>query len=317
MRMLAPVCAGLFVVSGVASTVLWRELRDDRLLIDDLRTQLAEARAALNAKQSSSPAVATAPVPSGELTVPVEAPSTQPAKITAREAVAAMVVDVAKRQEALLKDSEYRKARIEQARTNLKRRYTGLAEELGISDAQADAVLNLLAESQIRMEEEAAARMASGTTPDAAAMAEMARIQQAEQQKQKEALIGMLGDARYQQFQEFEQMQPSRSRVNNLTTLLAREGKPLTSAQTRSLRAVIGAEQKRMEQESQALRDAGKDAQTTFQEREAEANRRILQGAAAFLDPQQMEKIRGRFEQRAAVGRATERVQQAERAASQ
>ena len=48
-----------------------------------------------------------------------------------------------------------------------------------------------------------------------------------------------------------------------------------------------------------------------------EANRRILQNAATFLDAQQLEKVRGRFEQRAAVGRAAERVQQAERAAPQ
>ena len=105
--------------------------------------------------------------------------------------------------------------------------------------------------------------------------------------------------------------------MNNLGTLLAREGKPLTPAQSSSLTAVIVAEQKRMEQEAQALREAGKDAQTTFQEREAEANRRILQNAAAFLDAQQLEKVRARFEQRAAVGRATDRVQQAERAAPQ
>jgi hypothetical protein len=317
MRMLAPVCAGIAVISGIVSIMLWRDLRSDRQLIEDLRAQLTEAKAALNERPAPPAIVAAASVPSANPAIPGDPPPAQPAKISRQQAAAAFVADAAKRQEALLKDSEYRKARIEQARINLKRRYNGLAAELGISEEQADAIINLLAESQIRMEEEAASRLASGTTPDAAAMAEMARIQQAEQQKQKEALVGMLGAARYEQFQDFEHLQPSRTRVNNLSTLLAREGKPMTAAQSRSLTAVIVAEQKRMEQDAQALRDAGKDAQSTFQEREAEANRRILQNAAAFLDAQQLEKVRARFEQRAAVGRATERVQQAERAAPQ
>lgn len=316
MRMLAPVSAGIAAISVIVSIVLWRDLRSDRQLIEELRAQLAEVSAALDARQASPPQVA-APVAADNPAVPGDPPPAQPAKTAPREAAAAFVAEAARRQEALLKDSEYRKARIEQARINLKRRYNGLAAELGISEEQADAIIDLLAESQIRMEEEAASRLASGTTPDEAAMAEMARIQQAERQRQKEALVGMLGATRYEQFQDFEHLQPSRARVNNLSTLLAREGKPLTAAQARSLTAVIVAEQKRMEQEAQALRDAGKETQSTFQEREAEANRRILQNAAAFLDAQQLEKVRGRFEQRAAMGRATERVQQAERAAPQ
>lgn len=318
MRMLAPVCAGLVVISGIVSAMLWRELRQDRQLIDDLRTQLTEAKAALHARPAATPSpAATALQPSADPVAAGDTSAPPPAKASAREAVAALVADAARRREALLKDSEFRKARIEQARSNLKRRYNGLAVELGISEKQADDVLTLLAESQIRMEEEATSRLASGTPPDGTAIAEMARLQQAEQQKQKQALVAMLGTSKYEQFEDFEHLQPSRSRVNNLNTLLAREGKPMTSAQSQSLTAVIVAEQKRMEQEAQALRDAGKDAQSTFQEREAEANRRILQGAAAFLDPQQLEKVRGRFEQRSAMGRANQRVQQAQQQAAQ
>jgi hypothetical protein len=318
MRMLAPVCAGLFAVSAITSAMLWRELQKDHQLIDDLRTQLTEAKTALAAKPAAAPSpAATALQPSAAASATGDAPAAPPAKITAKEAAAVFVADAAKRQEALLKDSEYRKARVEQARINLKRRYNGLAEELGITEKQADAVIDLLAESQIRMEEESARRLASGATPDAATIAEMGRIQQAEQQKQKEALVAMLGAGKYEQFQDFEHIQPSRTRVNNLSTLLAREGQPMTSAQSRSLTAAIVAEQKRMEQEAQALRDAGQDAQTTFQEREAEANRRILQAAGTFLSAQQLEKVRGRFEQRAAIGRANDRVQQAQREAAQ
>jgi hypothetical protein len=91
----------------------------------------------------------------------------------------------------------------------------------------------------------------------------------------------------------------------------------MTEAQKRSLTAVIVAEQKRQEGEAAAQRQAGQDTLVSQPDRVAEGNRRILEAAAGFLDTQQLEMVRGRFEQRSAMGRATNQVQQRVREATQ
>ena len=123
----------------------------------------------------------------------------------------------------------------------------------------------------------------------------------------------MLGPERYAQFEEYEHVQPSRTRVNKLTNLLARSGRPLTSNQTRTLTAVMVAEQKRMEAEAKALRDAGQTDRRSQAEIQGETNRRILEQAPGFLDSQQVQVVRGRFEQRSTIDQASDRVQQRQR----
>lgn len=316
MRFVAPVCMGLVLVSGIASTILWQELRTDRQLIEDLRGQLATANAALEARSRAQPVAEAMPQPAVELNpasaagAPIAA---APAKPSRDAAAVALVAEYAKRAKTLMGDSEYRKARLAELRNELKVRYVGLAMYLGISEQQADALINVLAETQLSQMAQSAELMANGTAPDPAAMAEMTRIQQALEQRQKDALVAMLGTARFEQFQEYEHTQPSRTRVGNLTTLLARSGRPLTNVQTQSLTAVMVAEQKRRESEAKALADAGQTSPLSQADREVETNRRILENAAKFLDTQQLELLRGRFQQRAVIDRTSEQVQQRER----
>jgi hypothetical protein len=99
----------------------------------------------------------------------------------------------------------------------------------------------------------------------------------------------------------------------SMKSLLGRSGRALTNTQTRSLMAVMVAEQKRMEAEAQALRDAGQTDSRSPADIQAETNRRLLQQVPRFLDDQQVQVVRGRFEQRATIDRAADRVQQRER----
>jgi hypothetical protein len=91
----------------------------------------------------------------------------------------------------------------------------------------------------------------------------------------------------------------------------------MTPAQTQSLTRVIIAEQKRMDAESQKFASAGQANPKPQGERQAEANRNILQAATGFLDSQQLELMRGRFQQRATIDSANDRVQQREREVTQ
>jgi hypothetical protein len=305
MRILVSVCAVLAVASGTLSALLWRNLNSERQVSPELRGQLDAARAELAAR------------PVVQITVPAPAPSIEsappaPEKATPERTTAA-IAEVARRQKTLMADSEYRKARMEQARINLRQRYAALAQQLGISPQQMDKVIDILAESELRTSDQAAELVANGMPTDQDAIVEMQRLAEQYQQQLKTDVVALIGEDAYNQLQEFEQTQPSRTRVNNLTTLLARAGHPMTPSQTQSLTRLIVAEQKRMDAESQAFANVGVANPKPPAERQAETNRNILQAASAFLDSQQLELMRGRFQQRATIDTAADRVQQRER----
>lgn len=310
MRILVPASVGLAVISCIASAVLWSELRSDRQLIKELRTQLTEAKTALAAKPDvvtvAAPVVSA--TPSAEIPVNSPAPTAAQAKITREAALAALTEETVKRQKALLADAEYRKALVGQVRTELQQRYASLRVELGLTEQEQNALFDLLAEGQMKMLTSMAAST-DGSTPDAAATAAM----QAQGQKLEAAMKAMLGPERFAQFQEYEQVQPSRTRVQNLGNLLGRSGSPLSNSQSRALMAAMVSEQKRMEAESRALRDSGQPETRSPADIQAETNRRLLEQVPGFLDARQVQIVRGRFEERAVIDRAADRVQQRER----
>jgi uncharacterized membrane-anchored protein YhcB (DUF1043 family) len=232
MRILVAVCAAVAMGVGVLSTLLWRQLGTERQHNQALQTQLDEARGALAARPvvQAAPLVAAGPPAAGASV----AQATAPAKVSHEEAMAIVTAEIGKTQKKLLDDPEYRKARVDQVRQRMKQRYAGLAEELGLSQQEMDALIDLLANG----------------------------------------------------------------------------GRRLTDAQKRSLTAVIVAEQKRQQDEAQSLRNSGQNALVSQQDRAAEGNRRILDAAAGFLDAQQLELVRGRFQQRSAIDRAQSQVQQ-------
>jgi hypothetical protein len=326
MRIPVPVYVGAVAAAAVVSTILWRDLQASRQALQDgqqalqseqqalqaerqlsesLRAQLDQARAELASRQSVQPAAAAAT-------------ATAPAiKIPTQEELVAQIQNSARRQKALLDTSDFHKARLAEVRTALKRRYPLLAREVGVSEQEADKILDLMAESQLRKDAMSAELLAGANPADPAAMAELERQHQAREQAQdeedKNTLVGMLGTARYEKLQYAQETQAAHTRIINLKTLLAQGGQPLTDDQMLSLTRVVAEEQKLEEKESQDLRANGQYRQVSQVDRAAQGDRRILDNASGFLSPQQLQTIRTRFEQRQAMERASGNVQTRER----
>jgi uncharacterized membrane-anchored protein YhcB (DUF1043 family) len=239
-----------------------------------------------------------------------------PAKVSREEALAVLTADSAKRQKALMADAEYRKALLAQAKADLQQHYANLGVELGMTDTEVNALFDLLAEGQVTMMASMAS-MANGAQPEAAASAEIQRQMKEQAQRIKDQVAATLGPQRYAQFEEYDRIQPSRTRVNNLTNLLGRSGQALTNPQRRQLTSVMVAEQNRMEAEAKALRDAGRTETRSQADIQSETNRRILEQVPSFLNAQQVQLLRGRFQERATIDRAADQVQQRERAVLQ
>jgi hypothetical protein len=226
------------------------------------------------------------------------------------------MADSAQRQKKLLEDTEFRKARIAQMRSNIQLRFPNLAQDLGLSPQEADALLTLLAEYQLRQEGMMAEVLGTGGNPDAATIAGLTRSQKELEQQHKNAMAALLGPERANAYQDYEDTAASRQRGNNLATMLTQAGKPLTAAQSKSLTGLLAAEQLRQRDELKSMMASGQTAQLSQMtqmsqaERAIEGDRRVLAAAASFLDAQQVELMRARFEQVAARGRASANVQQ-------
>jgi hypothetical protein len=311
MRFLMLASAVVVVASGTLSTILWRDLRAERQIAEELRTQRDEARAELVVKTTALAAAQAAPPPAAA--APIPAPVAPPAKTATEAAKATLMADSAKRAKTLMADSEYRKVMLDQVRVSLRQHYVGLAQALGITQRDVEAVIDIMARAQMQMSEQSAELMANGMPTDEAARAEMMRLGGQVEEQMKTSLTAVLGPEGFDRLQEFDQTEGSRTRVINLTNLLARSGQPLSAEQSRQLTSVMVAEQRRMEAETKAFADAGQTNPKSQAERQAETNRNILAASGSFLTSPQLELMRGRFQQRANIDQAADRVQQRER----
>lgn len=314
MQIPAAVSATLIIASATVSVILWRDLHAERQISADLQTLLADAKAALTACPALQPVVAAIPEPAPA--APAAAcPPTAAEKPAAAAATA--LAESAKRQRALLENSEFRKARIAEIRGNMQLRLGNLARDVGLSAQEAEAVFNILAEAQLRQESLVTSELAGGTQPDAARVAELEQTMRDIEKQQKDALVAQIGAERASDVQDYRETTASRQRGSNLTTMLTQAGRPLTPAQSKSLTAALVAEQRRQESELRTLAASGQSLQQTQADRAIEGDRRVLAAAASFLDAQQLELVRARFEQVAARTRSTSAAQQQQQRAAE
>lgn len=319
MKALLPVFAGIAVVTSSMSVVLWRDLRTARQANTELRTQLTEARSVALTPAAVAPVVAN-PEPAAAAATVAASTSSAPASAPVRPAsqsTAAMIENSMNLERDLMKNPEYRKLRLAQTRVNMERNYPGLAEELGLSEKEADRLFDLLAEHQTAMSAESQLIGLNGTQ-DQAAVQEMIRRQQAMQREQEESIRNMLG-GKYSQWQEYQQTRPARSRVTSMGSQLAQAGMPLTEAQTKALTSAMIAEQQRQRQDalltarSQPINPADPDARARALEetmkRTEENNRRTLEAAAPHLNARQLAALREQNEQQAAMLRISMQMQ--------
>lgn len=316
MRSVLPISAGLVVISGIVSATMWHELRKEREVTADLRSQLAMAliRPAAPAPQRNEvQPVGAAPPASVEAVAKSE---TAPARAAAPAGLPLSIQDSLNQQKELLKDPEYRKAQAMQTRMNIERNYPGLVEELGLTEKEADRLFDLLTENQLN-------RTSQGTsiltvdTRDAAAMNEMMQKQQALQRQEQEAVAALLGPGKFSQWQEYQQTRTPRMQATSFGTQLAQAGQPLNATQQKALTSALIAQQKREQQDmtSQAARfaasadpDARRELSLKMSE---ERNQRILEAATPHLSAQQVATLRQQFDSQAAMSRASMRLQRA------
>lgn len=317
MRNLIWVFAALVVVSGVISTNLWRDLRGERELAASLQTQLDEV-AQLPAAMPSAPAAQVAP--STPAAQPATAtPANQPAPVVAKAAPAnaanSVLIDMEKQQRELMKDPEYRKLRLAQLRTSVAGNNAGLAEELGLTQAEADKVLDLLAEQELNASLDS---MFVTTANDPAALQEMLRKQQEYQRQRDEKVAALLGPGKAGQWQQYQQDAPTRNRVLSINRMLVQGNQPLSAGQQKALASVLTTELRSLNAEMAVLtRDittmdpaTRTRVEETARRAQDESSQRILVAAAPILSAAQLAVVRAQFEQQSAMSRAAMRARE-------
>jgi hypothetical protein len=321
MRNRVPVYMALVMISALVSALLWHQLRtareelqtaqqdlqtaqqdlqtaqqalqSERNLADQLRGQLADARA--------QPVVAE-PAPPFQLPTAPPILAALQARTTGGYASVASVG--AQRDRMMLEDPEIREARLATIRATFKQRNPLLARELDISEEQANAIVDIIAQGQLRADSQQLELRASGNM-DEAAIEEVNRQQEAQRQQDQNTLTAMLGPEKYEQLEAIQQTETARVRMVNVRNLLAQSGQPLSTDQALSMTRVMASAQQREENEMQQLRSSGQWNQVPEVDRAAEGDRRILEGAAGVLTAQQLEAVRAQFEKRQAMERDT------------
>lgn len=296
MRRSQSVAWSLLVVAVVVSAVLWRELRAERQLVSELRTQLDAANAPVTVADlpARPPAPALEATPAGGSGLaPAPTPEPGPASAERNAQLVQEALSAAVQTELARRNAESPDARATRARSNARRSNVTLATDLGLSVAEADALFNILGESGMRRESQLLEFMSNTQMTDELRQAEMLRVEEELRQQEKAAITASLGAERYAQVKEYQETQPSRARVTNFSGMLASRGAPLTEAQSKSLSGVIIAEQRRQEGDAPAI--AASPAARV--EREIDSDRRILAAASGFLTAQQMEFMSSKFEE--------------------
>ncbi len=322
MRSLTLVWAGLALAGGVISVHLWRELRAERELTAQLRSEVGELRVGPLSlpldgvtSQRSAAGMVRAPSPESPAAAAVPAGNVPPPALDVQR--------LAVNRSELLKDPEYRKAALAQARLSLPQRYPGLAEELGLTKEEADRLFDLLAENQL---EQTGVMMAlpvgANGAPDIAAMEDLNRSRQELLRQHEQELQTELGSSRYAQWQEYQQTLGPRQQVVQLGRTLDGAGVPLSSEQSRPLIAAYAAEQKRQAEDLRRLLGSGPISpadQQRFQEErlqvQAESNRRLVEAARSHLNARQVEALQASLDQQLAMNRASNRMMEIQRQA--
>ncbi|MEJ0099249.1 MAG: hypothetical protein WDO12_05665 [Pseudomonadota bacterium] len=230
-------------------------------------------------------------------------------------AQAADLATMLNNQRDMLKDPEYRKARLAQTRLTLPQTYPGLVAALGLSPDEAGRLFDMLADYQLQMETASMPLLINGQV-DQAAMQESMRARNEIQHAQDDAVLGLLGSSKFAQWQDYQSTRMSRMQATTLSQTLEAAGQPLTAAQMQPLTDAMIAEQKRQTQDMQAaIRDIGSgtaDAQARFADEnlrlQEEKNHRVLDAVASSLNARQLEILKATFDQQAVMSRASNRL---------
>ncbi len=290
---------GALLVIVIIGAVLFGNLREQRKHNAQLLgrvTALEAARAPAPARLQPAPVVNVGDVAAatGALTAPPAAPADTPAAAGQGESFLEVIRQTMETPEG----QEYTRTMLV---SSLRRQYPDLAQALGLTEEEADSLIQMLARHQTSA---GFARMGAATSAeDASARQERMRAINAQEQAHEAELEALLG-SRYMQWKDYQRSATNRQRENlqrqqaeALRMAVSVPGRPVQDAQFEALRAALQAEQRRIQTET-----GGASARQQLQLLD-DNHRRLIDVAAAHLDPAQLEGYRRHLQQEADMTR--------------
>ncbi len=317
MKNLLLVVTALLAISGIVSAILWGDLRTERQTNAELSSQLA--RQGSVSRASATPAVLAQPVatpqPAAIPEAPVAVAKPTPPPLDSEVLMSAMTAAILGGSISatggigdrdLLKDPEYRKAQLTQARLRLALGNPGLVETLGLSRTEADHLFDVMAETQLKLTDQFTEMVvkAAGATPSIAAMREVAS-------GREDPVRAVLGEARYARYQEYQRnAKPVLTRVSSLGYTLNSASQPLNDSQARALAAAILTERQRQEAVAASRPNPGPgvprnaaDTMAEYRKTEEESRRRVIAAVSPHLNFAQIDVLQKENEQQIASAR--------------
>jgi hypothetical protein len=334
---------------GSASAYLWHELRDERAQTQRLEARVVELEKAAQAgpvavEQLSSgtvepapapePTAESKPTPSRNASVAMIAPATSAtfalAGPNARNGrmdpeMRRRMQESFEQQRAMLKDPEYRELMRSQQKIGMKRMYGDMEVMLGLTKEEADRVVDVLAEQQLRaMEQRPVMMPMEGSQPDQAAIREQQRVFEENRRKNEAELAAVLGP-KYSEWQEYQQSMWSRSQVMRLRETLSGTDEPLRQDQIKPLVQAMAREQQQMQTNTARAQypngfstpDAQMRMQEEWLERTAQSHERIRNSVSSLLTPAQLQQLQDQQDQERKMQEISMRMQRARAAEAQ
>lgn len=338
-------CVGL----GLLSVHLVKQLKEGEATIADLKAQVAtlqeqQQREPLPLpREDDPPPEVIAPQPSEIIGTPPKVPPKTVGVVTTTnpwtplsppsgEDRMRMFREHRERQRQLMQDPEYRDAMRVQTRGNFARQYPGVIQELGLDSQQADEFFDLLADQQMRANDQMQPlwEMDSTDPNDQAAMQERHRKiaeQAAENQRRSEAeLAARFGQDKLQAWKEYQSTMGVRYELESMRSTLASSGMPLSDDLSKSmLKALAQANQIEANELMAGSRGAPLAARivannafdTSNMERQLEfmkkRNQRMLDAISPYLSFEQRSAIEKQQEAQLKMQEAQYRLMRAQR----
>jgi len=163
-------------------------------------------------------------------------------------------------------------------RAQNKRMYFDLQSKLGLSDAQASDLLDLLTEQRT-----AGFKAPHNQDPEAAR-----EYWEAQQAKQKTAIDDLLGPAKAAEFEEYQKTMQSRSELMMISQQLEGVETPLTDTQRSRLLDALVAERERIPMPTIVDGTSGEDMQKQYNDWQADYEKRVADAARGILTADQL-----------------------------